>query len=323
MLPNQERGFEARQAEGGIDRGLDQTFSSPCAAVGWILAQLHQSAGTPATFGTSATSLQLGLTLCHQNVNLHLGTRKKRAAERQISAAFPPVYICSGVSPLQVSDPCSQREGDPWRSTDGQQMLQMRNGRSSSCGKGFLEAGASTAVPVEREKEGALESLASLLYPSWVHKAGQGPPAPLPQSHHPPEGKFPLRPPGSSTGRELLRTAGWEAPPTADLLLHSQGGGATGSLATTTHCLQAAPRAACTHPHAMAPSLRGKCLAITMAPRVPPAPFPRRGDPNAAAEPQRRGEELGARPCWVPGELQRQGCSLPARWPPVGCLSLA
>lgn len=150
MLSNQECGFEAWQAEGGIERGLDQMFRSPCAVLGWISAQLHQSAGTPATFGTSATSLQLGLTLCHQNVNLHLGARNKRAAERQVSAAFLPVYICCGVSPLQVSDPCSQREDEPWRSTDGQQMLQLCDGWSSSCGKGFLDAGASTAVLMER-----------------------------------------------------------------------------------------------------------------------------------------------------------------------------
>lgn len=109
-------------------------------------------------------------------------------------------------------------------------MLQLHDGWSSYCGKRFPDADASTAVPVEGWKESALEPLTSLLYPGWVHKAGLGPPAPLPESHQPQEGRFHLKLPGSSTGRGPLLMAGWEAPLAPDLLLHP-GRGTTGSIA--------------------------------------------------------------------------------------------
>lgn len=59
-----------------------------------------------AALGASTGSVRLGLTSCHRNVDLHLGTRNKSLAgeqlsERQIFAASLPVYICSGVSPCE------------------------------------------------------------------------------------------------------------------------------------------------------------------------------------------------------------------------------
>lgn len=48
----------------------------------------------------------LGLTSCQRNADLQLGTQNKsltgeQLSERQIFAAFLPVYICSGVSPYE------------------------------------------------------------------------------------------------------------------------------------------------------------------------------------------------------------------------------
>ena len=175
--------------------------------------------------------------------------------------------------------------------------------------------------------------MTSLLYPGWVHKAGLGAPAPLPESHQPQEGRFPLRPPGSSTGKGPLPMAGQEAPPAPALLLHP-GRGTTGSIAVVAaaiHCLRAAPRAPCTHPRATAPSLGGKCLAITIAPRVPPAPSPHRGDLAVSKSSHSCGlaaatgggagcEDVAAT---VENSRGRVVHALAAQWPPIGCLSLA
>lgn len=113
----------------------------------------------PATLGGSTTRLQPGLTLCHQNVNLHLGTQNKSHPCREANRETDPCRLSSCLHVFWcLSLPCEwlihgcRGEDKPRRRTHGQQMLQLRNGWSSSCGRRFQDGGASPAIPRKGRK---------------------------------------------------------------------------------------------------------------------------------------------------------------------------
>lgn len=139
----------AQQVERGTE-GSGQTW------LGWAGLDIGPRASIcweTAALGASTGSVRLGLTSCHRNVDLHLGTRNKSLAgeqlsERQIFAASLPVYICSGVSP------CERLVHFRRRTRLGGAHMGTKCCSCTACGQAPEErlpgAGASTAVLTER-----------------------------------------------------------------------------------------------------------------------------------------------------------------------------